>query len=288
MNNNQNFNQLLNRLRKIKRDTGYQLLDIWRITSQQDKLAQIVNEQEVRMVGLRRSGNHAIINWIRKQCTGTIKHLNNIPINQNPYRFLYFHYPKAELQREAVGNFLKKDWLLYSYEDYSLEEINNSEIEKNHDLYLGKSAVRYDIVILRDPFNLMASRLKKNYITVKTPNTNVIDLWINHAKEFTGETNQLKNNKIVVNYNQWFMDIDYRRELTSQLKIDFTDAGVDQVKSYGGGSSFDGENLDGKATKMDVLNRYKMFREHPEYKKLLENEELLEYSYRIFGDIGMK
>ncbi|MEA5553169.1 hypothetical protein VB713_19695 [Anabaena cylindrica UHCC 0172] len=285
--NNLDKANILNILRKTKRDAGYKLYDLVRIITRQNILSQVVNEKEIRIVGLRRTGNHAIINWIRKQSTGKVMHLNNILVTENPYRFLYHHYPKDELKREAIGDFVKKNCLLYNYEDYSLEEVNNPKFERNHDLYLGKSAVRYDIIILRDPFNLLASRLQKNFITVKTPNETVMSLWIAYAKEFLGETNYLKNNKICVNYNQWFLDLNYRHQIASQLRLEFTDAGIEQVKNYGGGSSFDGKGLDGQANQMDVLNRYKMFENHADYQKLLNNKEVLEYSRRIFGDIGV-
>lgn len=100
------------------------------------KKQKIVNQKEVRIVGLKRSGNHAIINWIRRQHSGEVWHLNNIPTEQNPYRFLYQHYPKEHLRREARGNFVKKDCLLYSFEDCLLEKIVDDGLEKKHDLYL--------------------------------------------------------------------------------------------------------------------------------------------------------
>ena len=50
--------------------------------------------------------------------------------------------------------------LIYSYEDFPLDQVASDKFEHNHDLYLGKSAIRYDLLIIRDPFNLFASRLK--------------------------------------------------------------------------------------------------------------------------------
>nr|WP_293093744.1 hypothetical protein [Okeania sp. SIO2F4] len=148
---------------------------------------------------MRRTGNHAIINWMRKRHHGEVWHLNKVPVKRNPYRFLYEHYPQEKLRREASGDFLKKDCLIYSYEDYELEQIASQSFENKHDIYLGKSAVRYDVLILRDPFNLMASRLKKDYMTVRNKNKTIVDLWIFYAQEYLGETQYLKNNKVVCN-----------------------------------------------------------------------------------------
>ena len=277
---------ILNLLRKAKRNLTYELHDIYRTITQQHILSQIVNEKEIRVIGLRRSGNHAIINWIRKQHTGEVWHLNNIVVSENPYRLLYETYLRDHLRREALGDFVKKDCLIYSYEDYSLEQILDREFEKKHDLYLGKSSTRYDLLILRDPFNLLASRLKKDYLEVKGDNQTVISLWIAYAKEYLGETNFLINNKVCVNYNQWFVDVNYRQQLAEQLNCQFSDAGINQVKGHGGGSSFEGKEFDGKGTTMDVLNRHKKFEDNPDYQNLLKNEELLDYSRRIFGHIG--
>lgn len=82
----------LNRLRRVKRNMGYRVEDAMRHLSNNVSPSEIVNQKEIRVVGLKRSGNHAIINWIRKQHHGEVWHLNKIPVKRNPYRFLYEHY----------------------------------------------------------------------------------------------------------------------------------------------------------------------------------------------------
>jgi hypothetical protein len=85
-----------------KRQLGYGIDDIFRTILWRNN--EIVNHKEIRVVGLKRSGNHAIINWIRKAHYGEVWHLNNIPTERNPYRFLYEHYPKEKFRREATEN----------------------------------------------------------------------------------------------------------------------------------------------------------------------------------------
>jgi hypothetical protein len=276
---------VLNKLRQIKQDVGYNLHDLNRLVFRRNTLLEIVNQTEIRIVGLKRTGNHAVINWMRKQQTGEIWHLNNIKVGQNPYRLLYRHYPKEHLRREAIADFVKKDCLIYSYEDYSLQQVVDRRFEEKHDYYLGRSQKRYDVLLLRDPFNLMASRFKKGYLQVKDSNTNLIDLWISYAKEYLGETKYLNQNKVSINYNQWFTDIDYRKQLAAKLELEFSDAGINEVKGQGDGSSFNGREFDGSASQMDVLARWTAFADHPEYRKLLNNQELLYYSEKIFGHI---
>ena len=152
-------------------------------------------------------------------------------------------------------------------------------------MYLGKTNKRYDVLIIRDPFNLFASRLKNNFLATKSKTKTARELWIDYAKEFLGETNYLQHNKVCINYNLWVKNKDYRQEIAKQLEINFTDAAIDKVSGCGGGSSFDGRELDGKASKMDVNNRWKEFINNEEYRQLFNQERLLEYSLKIFGHI---
>ena len=61
---------VLNKLRMWKRQLGYGIDDIFRTILWRNN--EIVNHKEIRVVGLKRSGNHAIINWIRKAHYGEV------------------------------------------------------------------------------------------------------------------------------------------------------------------------------------------------------------------------
>ncbi len=284
--------------KKSKRFLAHNLDDFIRMLTQQDKLSEIINQKEIRVAGMKRTGNHAIINWVKSQHTGEVGFLNNVSANENPYRYKYENlqdnFPKHRQAiknyiQQAKGDFIKRDCLIYSYEDFPLDQIASDKFERNHDLYLGKSAIRYDLLIIRDPFNLLASRLKTSskvpyFLSVNSHNQTMVDLWIDYAKEYLGETNYLKHNKICINYNQWFADIEYRRQIAEKLQMEFSDAGIDQVKSFGGGSSFERKQFNGKASSMDVLNRWQKVSDNSQYKEFF-NQEVLEYSEQIFGHI---
>lgn len=277
----------LNQLRKVKKDLKYNLQDLVRSFNQS---SAVINDQEIRVIGLRRSGNHAIINWIWKQHGEDVTHLNNLQVKCNPYRFLYEHYPTERLKREALGNFTEKELLIYSYEDRHLEDITHPSFERKHDLYLGKSAKRYDLLILRDPFNCFASRIKMYYnkqFDKKNTimNQKSLQLWLDYAREFLGETHFLKHNKICINYNLWCSDIEYRQKLAEQLGLEFTDAEFNRVKEQGGGSSFDGLNLSGKSDQMKLTERWKQMADDPYFLQLINEPEVIKYSYKIFGEV---
>lgn len=290
-----------------RRKLIHNLQDIKRILSFSVTAEEAINDKEIMIAGLKRSGNHAFINWCENQQIGTFIHLNDVPLYENPYRYFLSvansNDPKLKLakkyilnqkfyksnpdilEEEAKGNFSKKNCLIYSYEDRYLKRITSSFVLKTHDFYFGSTVQKYDVLILRDPFNMLASRLKSNLLPLKSVKNPIVELWIAYAKEYLGETQYLKNNKVVVNYNQWVRDLDYRKNIARQLKLDFLDKGLSHVPNFGGGSSFDKVDFSGKANEMKVFERWKYFIDDNLYRKLLDNKELLYYSEKIFGQI---
>ena len=268
-----------------------------------------VTQREYRVLGLRRSGNHAIINWMERQMDSAI-HLNNLRINENAFRNSlpclrrqvpptgpmdgrkgdqrYPEYQGPEgvdrLLEESKGHFFPKQNLLLSYEDYPIPSVANAGYETMHDRYFGRSLHRVDVLILRDPYNLLASRLQKNVLPSRSMRQSFSALWTSYAIEFLGETNHLTHNKVSVNYNRWVVSKTYRQELATKLGLDFSDRGFGDVTHFGGGSSFDSSAYDGRAHEMDVLNRWKHYRDNPEFKELLNNERLHGYARKIFTE----
>ena len=266
---------------------------------------QIINNKEIRVVGMKRTGNHAIINWIFSQLDETKCFLNYVAPNKNP--FITFHkkgtatqfpqedfYTKFNIKAERLGFLSPKKALMYSYEDDFLEDICSDYFEKHHNRWVGKSEKRYEILILRDPFNLFASRLKleamlDNVIALRkdTERDTVIKMWKQYAREILNETNFIKNNKITVNYNTWVTDVNYRKQLSEKLNLKFSDEKAKEVTPIGGGSSFDKNQTSAKD--MKLFERWKHFESEKFFRELFEDKELLELSDAIFGQIpGVK
>lgn len=249
---------------------------------------EVINQKEIRVAGLRRTGNHAIIGWIRSQHPAKSWHLNHPPAGKNPYQYLYAHYKKPHLRQEAIGKFEKKSLLIISYEDQPLDQICSPKFEKFHDVYVGLSEACFNVLILRDPFNLLASRLKSKMSSLDDDSAyNALQLWKAYAREFLNETQLLKGNKICINYSQWHLDKPYRQELAKSMDLVFTDSGRERVRGYGGGSSFDGRNLDGNASQLDILNRWQAFEDVSQFWQLFRDEELLHYAKSIFGTASL-
>ncbi|MEX0649293.1 MAG: hypothetical protein WEA56_00115 [Balneolaceae bacterium] len=260
----------------------------------------IIHKKEFRFIGMSRSGNHAIINWVIHQLNGMYCFLNCAEPKQNPFvtarplnegGLTYkTNIPSFDLQREQKGEFSEKDYLLYSYEDCFLGPLSHRDFRKNRDRWIGKTSVGKNLLILRDPFNLFASRIKSNLLLGHyTHGTKPISpltlkrIYKQHAAEFLGERNYLKN-KVPVSFNSWASDTGYRKKLTEQLGIPFSDKGFEKVSKVAGGSSFDGMKHSGNANRMNLHSRWKEFSAEEKYWNLFD-DELIELTRKIFGNI---
>lgn len=262
----------------------------------------VINNVEFRIVSLARSGHHGIINWIIGQCHGKVCYLNGVKPNRNPY----LAYGDKDLKniteeeflsgRKKPNRTLKKDYLLYSYEELPLQDVCTDNFRRNHDKYLGRSLKKIDILVLRDPYNYFASRLKLEGLGLYNPNIPVkltnkksrealTDLWLQYAREYLGESNNLKNNKVVINFNKWVSDKSYRKELAMRLGLKFSDRSMNKLTKSGPGSSFDKLKYANDAGKMKVLERWEVLKDYPFYREIFENKEIVELSNKIFGKI---
>ncbi|MFU8816709.1 MAG: hypothetical protein ACNA7W_15280 [Pseudomonadales bacterium] len=240
---------------------------------------------------MSRSGNHALINWMLAQAQGRSCFLNCTEPGHNPFTsarpqddgaVCRANYADFDLQREQRGRFSSKDLLIYSHEDCFLGSLRKREAEAQHDLWLGRSRRRLDVLLLRDPFNLFASRLKAqlqpgNHATA-------LRIWKQHAREFLGLGRHLGADRVVVSYNRWVRDHEYRRDLAELLELEFTDAGRLEVPQVASGSSFDGLKFHGRAADMAVTERWRWLDQFFCPSELFD-AQTLELGERIFGRI---
>jgi len=263
---------------------------------------EVINNVEFRIVSLARSGHHGIINWIIGQCHGKVCYLNGVKPNRNPYltyvgkNLKNISEKQFSVDKEKENKTLKKDYLIYSYEELPLEEIFPNDSGHDHDKYVGKSSKKFDILILRDPYNYFASRLKLEEMGLYDPNIRIkltnkasreilVKLWLQYAKEYLGETAYLKNNKIVINFDKWVSDKSYRQELAKKLNLKFSDVMMNKITKSGPGSSFDKLKYADDGGKMKVLERWKVMKDYPFYRSIFEDKKLVQISNKIFGNI---
>jgi hypothetical protein len=226
------------------------------------------------IIALSRSGHHAVINWIASQLPGTTFHHNNCNENFRP----------TQTKNYGNGEPINHIW---NFEDFNLEGCNEIIKESDFDQIL---------LVMRDPFNWMASCLKKgtwhaNLRSLQVKQFNDTDwycpwfsrtmsrykMYLQYAAQIERHENYLEK-FLDINYNKWVKNINYRKELAKKIGFEFTDKGIDFIPKFGGGSSFGSETI----KDLDVLNRWKYYKDDPSYWKLLD-DEFIEFSRRYFN-----
>jgi len=237
--------------------------------------------------GMKRSGNHAIINWLRAH--GHFIFFNNIipvaPILEGEASMPPPQDFEKWLRRQLtfgripftgrLARFVRRNHaLMVSLEDHQLSVRPFLDLPRDVT----------NVLILRDPVNLFASRIRKAFLLDHPayPRENgaamgrVIELWKSHAREFLGLTNQL-GNRVSVSFNAWFSSEDYRTSLGEALGLAASGEAFAGVADTGGGSSFDGTLMDGQSQSMDVLDRRS---------RLSERERAVLENVLLDGELG--
>ena len=227
--------------------------------------------------GMHRTGNHIIINCLMKGRPGNIILCNDLQIGQHPVDSYMKLMQFGKGQPAIISN----------YEDMPRE---NWAMEE-YPLWYGGTKAIFQVIILRDPYNLLASRYAwkfpqgKRFREEAAYRQQLVDLWKDHARTYLDWEKRAAEGKVhyvAMNYNRWISDRTYR-ELQGQ-KLDLADphAGLGEVPDFGGGSSFDGlkqKAVDNKG----YTTRFLGLLDQPDFTALFRDEELIDLADRIFG-----
>jgi len=264
------------------------------------------------VAALKRSGQHGVINWLSHQVDADVLHVNNCIHGWDegqlqPMAFgMAVHYTwNSDEKNHTVKNFCF-DWkidivlsrklqqefaytdfsavqnFVYNIEDFDLKTWDEKKFADFQQLTPCKK-----IIIIRDPFNFIASCLQRHIDPPDAGATDVADflvdrmeLWKQHARAALDE----KSDYYAIKFNDWFSSQEYREQVCDDLGLFFTDNGLNAVLNFGSGSSFDREKYDANAQKMKVLQRWKQY---PDQEKLLSyiDDETRDLSMRLFGTI---
>lgn len=208
----------------------------------------------LRFIAMKRSGHHAIMNWVCKN-SQNVKFINNVSSSSQ----------KEFLNTLDVNTFFAgADLFVYNIEDFtkSKEHYYPTIVEGNFE----------NVLVIRDLYNCMASRL----IGSNIPKKGMLELWKEHANLFLNESNLLK-----IKFNSWFVSKPYRDKIAHNLNLSDADKGLQEVSEEGRGSSFDGLKYNNKAQKMDVLNRYNSFLNNKVFLKYID-DEAIDLNNKIF------
>lgn len=203
-----------------------------------------MKNRNLYIFAMKRSGQHAIINWLCKQNQPSL-HYNACRFKSKPVPGKNkYEYKNNNIITYKHNNFDHNNYnlIIYNFEDKSPKNIS--------DRYKDNS-----IVITRNIYNLVASRLQKG------------------LKWNKGAWQDINNWKgYIIHFDSWFIDEGYRKQICKDLELNFTDDGLQDVFANGV-SGFDGLNNDGNAQEMDVLNRWKKWENNSKYKEIIKGLE---------------
>ncbi len=292
---------------------------------------KIRSQNEIRVFGIRRSGNHAIISWIVDNYPGKVVFINNINY-QNKINFptspldIDWKYPFLDRMiikglpywqcKKKFTSWIKylvkkpqqftliakdeyidieyirkaeKDLFMYSFEDISAKDPRLKLFTENHDKYVGISKNSFDLVIIRDPWNLFSSMIKRGiFKRNEQDKLKYTNLFKDYARYYLDITSQEQNRVVFINYNQWFSDAQYRMNCAQKLGFIATKTPYQSISNRGGGSSFDRLAYNSDASSMKVLERWKVFQDDEFYQSIFTDTELVELATQIFGDFTTK
>jgi len=235
----------------------------------------------IEIISLRRSGHHAIMAWLTHNLTG-------LKINSWDYRLTVMGDSNFLILNEGnewqvnagelLNNFgSKPKTLMVNYEDvrsyYSVFGPNN--------YYYGKMNLKpfwgiepkdsYRFLVIRDFYNLISSRYHAN-ITKHHSHTYdkiFIDTWKEHARAV------IENRVSYIKFEDWLTSKDKRNSFLKENFLINETINIEKIK--GTGSSFKESN--------NVLNRYDMVELPDNVKKMIKNDDELNY---LIGAVGYK
>ncbi len=213
----------------------------------------------LQVVGLQRSGNHAIIDWISSLFPKAV-HLNNLEhdfardpgnVTDNPAfagadcRIVSFEDARIKLARTGDGGFRPLLDSVVPLDPAGLDEFDCRML-----------------YVLRDPYNCWASRVKAREASGLTSPAELdyfLDSWTAMARRHAAEP------KAFVLYNAWFKDRAYRQAVCARLGGSYSERTLGEVPLEGGGSSFNGAGRPSLRTMAKKLDYYRS----PEFRRRL-------------------
>lgn len=139
-----------------------------------------------------------------------------------------------------------------------------------------------NIIYLRDWFNTSASFGRGGgNLTNQRHKANQKRSWKILAREALNLDNNIPN-KIVVLYNLWWKDKQYRENLVNKLGLCFTDCGIESTPKTTPRSFFKNHQSD----KVNFNERYKEMKNDKHFQDFIKDDEAIELNSQLFGDMS--
>ena len=220
--------------------------------------------------GLRRSGNHAILEWLIQNMGG--------PENRNIIR-------KRRIIQCGRAVYINEANTYPSHKDIELDTsfcrsafdsviVTYEDVPTTYSLINTENTIK--IVILRDIFNLFSSRYKytnkhpeelARYSMVMRIDEKAIEVWKEHAN----------SDALIILFEKWIESKEYRDSICEKLGIPNHDI-IDTMTEFGNGSSFTGQK---KPTVEELKSRSKMVNLPQEVIDRLNQPDITEIRRRL-------
>jgi len=220
------------------------------------------------VAGMRRSGLHAFTDWLMAGLDGPTLLLNNVRLDA-----LHGDKRCVTFSQGHESSTSDSEHIVVIFEDKRLPSVRSAPLLR---CLGGPTDQRKHLVVIRDPYNLTASRLRRHRTGRRgMPPRSVASLWPRHA--------QHGKQWMPCVYNRWFTGEAYRAELAGSLGLPSCPELPTHVAQAGRGSSFDGLKYDGNARQMQVLDRWRAYADDPEYRRLVSDPRLATLSEKLCG-----
>jgi len=235
---------------------------------------ETVTPATVFLWGLKRSGNHVVANWLYANLGANGKEtLDSSDIHRqlrqghcDPAAGVAFYNNCGQLNSRQfqLGLLTRADFerarrrhrvTIFGVEDCQLRFASRTPA----------AADIFNVLVLRDPLNNIASRLEaaKTRPEVFRTDEAYVDLLASYCEEYLDLRNTLTN-KVVLNFNHFVGDREYRDSIAGGFGVENREV-LTEASDYGGSSSFSPGR--GASSRSALLTR---FQQHPIPDDLLE------------------
>jgi hypothetical protein len=234
--------------------------------------------RQVLCLIMGRGGSNAIARWVYSQYPEdlNVKYMSNSEVWRVPFIDQFFAEPPpgySVLRQECVA--------INKFPEYA----------NNHKRSMDDFPEKRVLYAWRDPWNHFAAlfkwykqRLECNAIDEATYQKKItlpkLTYTNNHKRvlrQALGLANYLPKNSLFLNYNRWFVEPGYRAEIATELQLPSSELEVDRVWNA---SSFESDQK--SAQQLNVLERWREFKDDPLYLECFKDRELVELASQFW------
>lgn len=216
----------------------------------------------ILFVGIHRSGNHGLLNWIIENLSGKVIHINALAHSDLTPELFEENSRKPDSpdseQTSSGLEYSERDWVNFHHADWLILSLESVKIRQMKDKLVDFSEKTdcKSVLLLRDPLNNAASMYKirraRGFSIERARSSvgDVLECWEQHAEEMI-EADSFWTTRVL--FNRWIIDRSLRDQIMEDLGLTNADSGFGKISGHGR-SSFD-QNQD-DAGKLDLEGRY--------------------------------